>query len=305
MRAQTPGWRAGIGCSVAALAVALGAPACSPGSLPGSPTPIVVGGGGGRYGGTLSYRRVGGSFAINESPQSLGLSLVLSAADQFVAQFETSGGSRGSLQGTLHGALNSGTFTATALVSTPAESPDLALGGALLPAFRPRAAATCEGRGEATGRFAGPDLTWQIDAITYDNCAGLVTSSDAQATAISPIPQALPARATVVLTVFPGTSIPPGRCDNGSNGFPFTVEIAETSGVGLTFDDTIVIEERRGGQLASTRRVDNPLTSLQAGERRRHSACSPFAGTYQAFFTGRDARGNQIRFASPLVTFGS
>ncbi|OFW48803.1 MAG: hypothetical protein A3G77_17795 [Acidobacteria bacterium RIFCSPLOWO2_12_FULL_68_19] len=286
---------------VAAAAATLGGAACSQGSLPGSPTPILVGGGGGRYGGTLSYRRIGGGFSIDESAQSLSMSLVLSAADQFAAQFETSGGSRGSLQGTIDGALNAGTFTATMLVSTPAETPGAAggLGGSV---FGPRALVTCEGRGEATGRFSGIAVTWTIDSIRYDNCIGLVASSEAQATAISPIPQA-GARATVVLTILPGTTVSRGRCENGTDGFPFTVEIAETSGVGLTLDDTIVVEERRAGQVVSTRHLDNPLTTLRAGEKRRHSACGPRPGTYQAFFSGRDANGNTIRFASPIVTF--
>jgi len=290
--------------AAAAVGAAVTVGACSPGSLPGSPSPILTGGGGGRYSGTIAYRRVAGSFAIDESAQSLTMSIVLSAEDQLAAEFDSTGGSRGSLAGRVTGALNDGTFLATLIISMPAETPAGALIGLTANVFRPRAAVTCAGRGEATGRLSGAEVTWTIDRITYDNCAGLVTSLDARANALSPIPQPA-ARASVVLTVLPGTSVPRGRCENGEDGFPFTVEVAERSGIGFTFDDTIVVEERRAGQVTSTRRLDNPFTTLGAGERRRHSACSPFPGTYQAFFSGRDARGNALRFASPIVTFGS
>lgn len=287
---------------LAACALTLSATACSPGSLPGSPSPILVGGGGGRYDGTLSYRRVGGAFAIDESRQSMSMSLVLSVADQFTAQVQTAGGSRGSLQGRLNGALNGGTFTATLLVSTPADTLGPGVAGAAPQVFRPRVAVTCEGRGEVTGTFAGPNVTWTVAAITYSNCTGLVTSLQAQATAVSPIPQAPLNRANVVVTIFPGTTVPRGTCPNGQSGFPFTVEIAETNGIGVTLDDTIVVEQRRGRQLVNVERVDNPFTTLPGGEKRRYSACSPFAGTYQAFFTGRDAKGNALRFSSPIIT---
>jgi hypothetical protein len=45
-----------------------------------------------------------------------------------------------------------------------------------------------------------------------------------------------------------------------------------------------------------------PFTDVAGGSRRTYNACSPVAGTYQAFFSGTDANGNRIRVASPIVT---
>ncbi len=292
------------GSVAVALAWAVSIAACSPGTLPGSPSRIEFGGGGGRYNGTISYQRTGGDFLINEAQQSMSLSLVLAAADQFTAQFQTSGGSAGSLQGLLSGALNNGTFEATLLVTQPADSPGASAGLLTQAIVRPRAVVTCDGRGQATGSFSGPDVAWVVGAVNYSNCR-LVTSSQARATATSPIPQINTARATVVITILPGATVRPGTCENGARGYQFTIEVAETSGVAVTLDETITVEERRGGQAVSVRREDNPLTRLGAGERRRYSACSPssgLSGTYQAFFTGHDAHGNALRFSSPLVT---
>lgn len=289
----------------AVLVVAMGVAGCSPGSLPGSPSPILSGGGGGRYDGTLTYRRVGGSFAVNEAAQGMTLSLELTADDQFSAQFTAAGGSRGSLQGTLNGALNNGTFLATLLVTTPVSRVAASTIAGFGSFFRPAADGDlgCDGRGDVTGTFSGPNVTW-TGSITYPNCPGLVTTSQAQASAISPIPRAEPARARVIITVFPGTTIQLGRCDNGTQGYQFTVELVETAGVAVTLDDTFVVEERKGGGQVVSSRTDNPFTSISAGEKRRYSGCEPATGTYQAFFSGKDANGNDIRFASPLVTFG-
>jgi hypothetical protein len=286
-------------------AAAAGAAACSPGSLPGSPAPILTGGGGGRYDGTLSYRRLGGTTAIDESNQRMTMSLVLGSGDQFTAQFDSSSGSRGSLQGSLNGALNNGTFQATILVTVPAVG--AATGFSLGPiGFRPLADAgpVCEGRGEATGSFNGLNISWTIGTITYTNCS-LTTSSQANATAVSPIPQtsATTSRANVVITVFPAATLARGTCANGASGFPFTVEIAEVAGVSVTLDKTVTIEERRSDQVVAVSHEDNPLTALAAGEKRRYTGCGVAAGTYQAFFTGRDANGNTIRFSTPLITF--
>src|SRR6266571_1287792 len=79
--------------AIGALAAACAA-SCSPGTLPGSPSTIVVGGGGGRYNGTITYRRLGGTFVLTESPQNLDLSIVLRQNDQITGRFqspETSG----------------------------------------------------------------------------------------------------------------------------------------------------------------------------------------------------------------------
>ena len=298
--------RAAVGGMLAAALVAISVASCSPGSLPGSPSSILTGGGGGRYDGTMSYRRLGGNVLIDESNQRMTMALSLGASDQFTAQFDSSSGSRGSFQGRINGALNNGTFQATILVSIPATGV-----GSPIPfgpfTFRPFADAgnLCEGRGEATGSFSGLNFSWTVGTITYSNCA-LLTSAQAAATAVSPIPQTQPAasaRANVVITIYPSTTIRRGTCPDGKSGFPFTVEIAETAGVAVTLDDTLIVEQRRGGQVVSTEREDNPLTSLGAGQRRRYAACSEDTGTYQAFFTGKDAHGNSIRFSTPLITF--
>ncbi len=304
---MTTNWRAPLGAILAAALAAVSVASCSPGSLPGSPSPILSGGGGGRYDGTVSYRRLSGNTSIDESNQRMTMSLSLSASDQFTAQFNSSSGSRGSLQGRLNGALNNGTFQATILVSIP-----IAGGTASSITSRPfrllplaDSGPVCEGRGEATGSFNGLNFTWTIGTITYSNCA-LVTSSQAAATAVSPIPQAQPAgsaRANVVITILPSTTLSRGTCPDGRSGYPFTVEIAETAGVAVTLDDTVIVEQRRGGQVVSVDREDNPFTSLAAGEKRRYSACNQDPGTYQAFFTGKDSHGNSIRFSSPLITF--
>jgi hypothetical protein len=278
-RRRTP-----VAVLLAALAVSV---SCSPGSLPGSPSRITSSGGGGRYDGTLTYRRLGGTVAIDESPRSLSMSIALgSVADQFTAQFQA-GASRGTLQGNLSGTLINGDFRGTVLVAVPAQA----------------GSSNCEGRGEASGRFAGANVTWTIDQITYTNC-DLRTSSQAAATAVSPIPGAASVRANLVVTVFPGTSIARGTCAGGATGFPFVVELAETAGIALTLDDRVIIEERRSSGVF-THVDENPITSLAAGERRQTVVCGPEAGTYQAFFSGTDARGNAIRTASPVVTLGT
>ena len=298
--------RAAVGGVLAAALAAVTVASCSPGSLPGSPSPILSGGGGGRYDGTLSYRRLTGNVPIDESSQGMTMSLSLGGADQFSAQFVSSSGSRGSLQGQLNGALNNGTFQATILVSVPITGGVAPLSSGAL-AFSPLAdtGPMCQGRGEATGSFNGLNFTWTIGTITYSNCQ-LLTSSQAAATAASPIPQTQPAastRANVVITIYPSTTISRGTCSDGKSGFPFTVEIAETAGVAVTLDDTVIVEQRRG-QVVTTERDNNPLTSLGAGEKRRYAGCGLASGTYQVFFTGKDARGNSIRFSSPLITFG-
>ncbi|MBI4264117.1 MAG: carboxypeptidase-like regulatory domain-containing protein [Acidobacteria bacterium] len=303
---------------VAVLAVVLASAACSPGSLPGSPSPLLSGGGGGRYDGTLTYRRVGGAFSINEAAQSLTMSLQLAAEDQFVAQFQSSGGSSGSLQGALNGTLSDGRFRATLLVTLPADTAAVrsvasiekgssrGIFGAPVGSVEPRVLVTCEGRGEVTGTFTGTRVDWSVGDIQHTGtCTGLVTSQTATATATSPIPSVNLGRANVIITVFPGTTIPEGTCLDGSRGFPFAIEVAETNGVAVTLDDTLEVEERRGTQVVRRFTEENPVRSLAAGERRRWSGCNDQAGTYQAFFTGTDANGNRIRFSSPIITFGS
>jgi hypothetical protein len=273
----------------AAAAILTSAAACSPGTLPGSPSPLAVGGGGGRYNGSITYRRLGGNYSISEVTQTLNLSLVVREGNQITGRFE-SGNSSGTLTGILRGDLGSGTFEATVLV--------------LASASQGAATVTCEGRGQVTGTLTGRTLSWTSGSTTYDNCAGLNTTSEASAVAVSPVPGAFPSRASVIITVLGGPAIARGTCAGGASGFPFTVEMKETTGIDVTFDSTFVAEERRsfGGVTQNT--LDMPFTDLNGGSRRTYGACSPVAGTYQAFFSGTDANGNRVRVASPIVTMG-
>lgn len=271
---------------IACMAVGLVAAACSPGALPGSPSPILVGGGGGRYNGSITYRRLGGNYTISEFSQSLALSLVLRSGDEIVGRFEA-GGAIGTIQGTLAGDLANGTFRATILVTTSATQ-----GGVTT---------NCEGRGDITGTLSGVTLVWSGGTITYDNCPGLSTSSAAQAIAVSPIPGSSGNRANLTVTVLNGTSIARTTCGGGP-GYAFTVEMAETAGIKVIFDDTFRIEERKSFGEISRTDTDMPFSELQGGSRRAYEVCSQTSGTYQAFFSGNDASGNRIRVATPLVT---
>jgi hypothetical protein len=270
---------------IAVIALA-GTASCSPGTLPGTPSPIAVGGGGSRYNGTIITRRVAGNYTISELSQALDLSMVLREGAQLAGRFEA-GESTGTLQGLLVGSLSSGTFQATFLISTAARE-----GGTT-----PR---SCEGRGEITATMSGRNLSWAGGTITYGNCPGLTVTTEAQATAVSPIPAPLGSRANLVLTIQGGPVVNPGTCRSGETGFPFTVEIAESAGVGVTFDSTFVVEERRAGG-TSTSTLDMPFSRMEGGERRTYGVCSSAAGSYQAFFAATDDNGNRIRVATPLV----
>lgn len=271
------------------VTLALLAPACSPGTLPGTPSALTVGGGGARYNGTITTRRIGGTYTINEAALGLTLSLTVRAPDQISGRVEV-GGNVGTLSGTLSGNLAVGTFQATMLIPTPATQ-----GGT---------STVCEGRGQVTGTLAGLNLTLTSTTITYDNCPGLTTNSSAQAVAVSPIPGLTGNRANVVISILGGTRVSAGICPGGFPGYPFTVEIAETAGVNVTLDSTLVTEERRTTGVVSVNTFDMPFTDLPGGERRTYGACSPVTGTYQAFISGTDANGNRLRAASPLVSLG-
>lgn len=272
---------------VTALVAAAVSAACSPGTLPGSPSPVLTGGGGGRYNGSITYRRVGGNYTISEASQRLDLSLLLRDVNQITGRFETAESS-GTVQGVLSGTLANGTLDATVLVQTT---------------VRQGGGGTCEGRGQITIALSGVNLSWTGGSLTYDNCPGLTVSSEARAVAVSPIPDSPTTRAHVVVTVLGGAIVPRGTCPSGGAGYPFTVEISETAGVNVNFDSTFRIEERRGSGQSSTQ-LDMPFLSLNGGSRRTYGACSPVAGTYQAFFSGTDANGNRMRVASPVVTLG-
>jgi hypothetical protein len=268
------------------VAVASIAGACSPGTLPGSPSPLAVGGGGARYNGTITYRRLSGGYTVSEAAQSLNLSLVMHGADQVIGRFQV-GGTAGTLSGVLSGSLASGTFQATTLVVTPA-----AMGGTTT---------SCEGRGQVTGTLAGVNLTWSAPSITYDNCPGLSTTSAVQAVAVSPIPGSFGNIASLSITILGSTTVVRSTC-GGLPGYPFTIEIAETAGIDVTLDSTFTVEERRNFGGVSVTVLDMPFTEVDGGSRRTYNACSPVAGTYQAFFSGTDVNGNRIRVASPIVT---
>jgi hypothetical protein len=273
------------------VALALGVSAsCSPGTLPGTPSELTVGGGGARYNGTITTRRVGGAYAINELGQPLVLSVTLRGTEQMFGRIEF-GGTVGTLTGTLTGNLAAGSFQATILISTSAQQ-----GGTTT---------LCDGRGDVSGTLSGVNLTLNSASVTYDNCPGLTTSTQAQAVAVSPIPGAAGNRANVVISIVGGTHVAAGVCPGGIPGFPFSVEIAETAGINVTLDSTFVAEERRTNGTLSVTSFDMPFTDLPGGQRRTYGACSLVSGTYQAFVSGIDASGNRIRTASPLVLIGS
>jgi hypothetical protein len=274
-------------CAAAALLCV--ASSCSPGRLPGSPSPILSAGGGGRYNGTITYRRVGGAYAISEASQPLTLSIVLRDVDQVTGRFEA-GETSGTLQGVIDGSLGAGSFQATALLVTMARQSGAAI--------------TCEGRGQVAGMLNGANLTWTTDAIAYENCPGLTATTQVQAVAVSPIPDPAGARASVRIAVIGSASVARGTCTDGTIGYPFVVEMIETAGLTVTFDPTFRIEEHRAGAAMTTTDLDMPFRELPGGGRRTYLVCSPAAGTYQAFFAGVDGLGNRVRVASPLVTLG-
>ena len=273
-----------------AVTVLVLASGCSPGTLPGTPTPVLVGGGGARYNGTVTVRRVGGNYTLNEALQQLSLALVMRGDGQISGRFNAGAGS-GSVSGNIDGNLAAGTMHATLLIATPAQQ-----GGA---------AVTCEGRGDVTAILSSVNLTWTANQITYDNCPGLSTASQAAATAVSPIPgtSGLSGRANLVISVAEGVFIRRSTCGDGTAGYPFTVEITETAGVDMSFDSTFTVEERPNFGAISTTTLDVPFTRMDGGTRRSYGACSRAPGTYQAFFSGADAGGNRVRAASPIVTF--
>jgi hypothetical protein len=268
---------------------ALVAPAyhCSRGALPGSPTSVSSVGGAARYRGTLTYSRLSGGFRVDPPQQRLDLSIVLGATDQLSGRFEAEGSS-GSLQGVVQGSLSSGSFTATLLVSTQVTGS----GGGQL----------CEGAGQVSGEFVGRDVTWRASDVTYDNCPGLVAQSEADAEAFSPVPGNYAGRANVVVSVRPSSSISRGTCSGGSQGWPFTVVALESGGVDVQLDQTFTVEERSASGVPSRSVIETPFRTLTGGGQREYQVCAPSAGTYQAFFAGNDARGNRVRFASPLIT---
>jgi hypothetical protein len=214
------------------------------------------------------------------------MSIVLGAGDQLSGHFEA-GETTGTLQASLDGSMSSGHFRGTLLVSTPA-----AAGGA---------SSVCEGTGDVSGDFSGRDMVWSASEIVYHNCPGLVVGSQAQGYAVSPVPGSSRGAANVVVTVLPSTSVRAGGCAAGGSGWPFTVVAAENAGIDVRLDPTFMVEERPAAGLPTRSTVTTPFTALAGGARREYAVCATVPGTYQAFFSGVDARGNRVRFASPLV----
>ncbi len=276
--------------ALAGLAFVLGA-GCSPGALPGVPSPITVAGGGARYAGSIIITRVSGPYTLPAGAQPLNLSVVVRDEAQMTGRFDA-GPSSGTVQGVLNGTLSGGTFAATFLISTPAT----ASGGA---------ASACEGRGDINVTIGDGTLFWSGGTVVYDNCPGLTVSTSAQATAQSPIPGSFGSRGNVILAIPGGAVVAPGTCPSGGAGYPFTVEMIETSGVTITFEDQFIVEERRNFAAVARSTFDMPFTELGGGQRRTYDVCSSAPGTYQAFFSGTDANGNRVRVASPLATFGA
>jgi hypothetical protein len=244
------------------------------------------GGGAARYDGTLTYRRLAGGFQIDTAPRRLDMSLVLGAGDQLSGRFEA-GDTRGTINGALEGTMSAGRFAGTILVFTPASAAG--------------ASSVCEGSGRVSGDFSGRNVTWNAGDIVYDNCPGLLVGSNAQAVAISPVPGAFGGQANVVVSVLPSAVVPRGTCAAGP-GWPFTVVVSENAGIDVQLESTFVVEERPAAGAPTRSTVNTPFTALVGGARREYQVCAPNAGTYQAFFAGSDARGNRVRFASPLVT---
>lgn len=279
------------GRRLAVAVLLLGSLSCSPGTLPGSPSALLVGGGGARYNGSITYQRLSGSHVISEAAHTMQISIAMTSGGQITAHFQTTQ-NNGTLAGEVDGNLADGFLQATLLVSLLAQAPG---GGSV----------TCEGRGEVFGRLSGLNLSWNASSITYENCPGLLVGASAQAVAVSPIPGRSGNRANVLVAVPGGTTVAAGVCGTtGTAGYPFTVEVRETAGIDITFDDTFRVEERRNFEELTSLVLDMPFTRLRGGTRLTYGACSTSPGTYQAFFSGTDANGNRFRIASPIVTFG-
>jgi hypothetical protein len=116
------------------------------------------------------------------------------------------------------------------------------------------------------------------------------------------VPGTYGGQANVVVTVLPSTVVPRGTCNTGSSGWPFTVIAAETRGIDVQLDQTFTVEERSASGVPSRNVVETPFRSLNGGGQREYTVCAPSSGTYQAFFSGNDTRGNRVRFASPVIT---
>ena len=283
---RSPDWRASIRVALGLtwVPLALAIASCSPGTLPGSPTPFTPGGGA-RYSGTMTIARVAGSQSFGTGQRPLDLSLVLGPMNQLTGQF-AAGDAVGSLTAELSGSLTTGTFVGQILIS--------------LPVTQAGAAVTCDGIQDVEGTFSGGSVTFAASfPLGYRVCPGLLTTVSAAATAISPVPGAIGNRANVIVTVSPGTTIAEGTCESGV-GYGFTITLVETAGVAVTFDadyrliqfDEPIVD------------VSMPVTGIGGGGRRSFTVCRASAGLFQAVFRGRDDNGNTVLAASPVLTVG-
>jgi hypothetical protein len=229
---------------------------------------------------------VSGGFQLDAAARKLDLSIVLGTGDQLSGRF-AAGDTTGTLLASLDGTMSSGHFQGTILVSTPATA-----GGA---------SAVCDGQGQVSGAFSGRNVSWIASDIRYDNCPGLLVGSQAQATAVSPVPGGFDGGANVGVSVLPGTTVRAGRCPAGGSGWAFTVVVAENGGIDVRLDRTFAVEQRPPAGAATRTTFDTPFAVLAGGARREYEVCAPLPGTYQAYFSGTDARGNRVRFATPVV----
>ena len=253
---------------------------CSPGTLPGSPTPFTPGGGA-RYTGTMTIGRLAGT-PFNTGQRPLDLALVLGPGDQLAGQFSAAD-AVGSITTTLTGSMTSGTFTGQILLSLP-------VGGT-----------TCDGIQDVEGTFNGSSLTMSTPTpFGYPNCPGVFTTVSAAATAASPVPGVIGNRANLIVTVTPGTAISDNSCENGA-GFGFTITLVETSGVEAEFESEYLVIPFDEPAVETSM----PISKIAAGGRQSFGICRPSAGFFQAVFRARDVHGNRVLAMSPVLTLGT
>ena len=160
---------------------------------------------------------------------------------------------------------------------------------------------TCEGRGQVTGTLSGVNLTLTSTSMTYDNCPGPDDqlagaggrrqpdsgSAGNRANVLDLDPRRHARRRRHVRERLPGFSVHRGDCRNRRHQRHARPDV----------------RRRRAPRHRCRVRqhARHAVYGPAGGSRRTYGACSPVAGTYQAFFSGTDANGNRIRAASPLV----
>ena len=110
----------------------------------------------------------------------------------------------------------------------------------------------------------------------------------AQAVAVSPIPGPGGNRANVVITIAGGPAVARSSCSSGAPGFPFTVEIAESTGIAVTFDSTFVVDTI-APILGALRDLALPISYLGTGQAVPEDLQRATASTLAAWATGDGA----------------